>query len=152
MIFNSYLEDSDTGHFSQYPGPQKMAWVQLVQKYVSVAQQKIFKVVQRVQNRHINTEPVQQLHVVSQKGQLTQVKHCINMTITSSISQGSSFRADVSAWHCPVSHNPTVRRAKGSKNPGQCSDSLKSISAMAQLKFNVAAGTAMSEDWIGTSA
>lgn len=51
MIFNSYLQDGDTDHLSQYSGPQKMAWVQLLQEYVSMAQQKILKVVQGVQTK-----------------------------------------------------------------------------------------------------
>lgn len=54
MIFNSYLRDGDTDQYpgySQYPGPQGMAWVQLVQEYVSMAQQKILKVVQWVETK-----------------------------------------------------------------------------------------------------
>jgi len=73
------------------------------------------------------------------------------MTITAPGGHGSSFRAGVSAWHCPVSHNPTVRRAKGSKIPGMLSDCTKSTSAIAQLNLNFAACRAVSEGRIGLS-
>lgn len=50
-------------------------------------------------------EHLKQLHLVSQKGQVLH-QHDINAPGR----QGSSLRAGVSAWHCPMPHNPTVRR------------------------------------------
>lgn len=48
-----------------------MAWIQLVCEFVSMAQQKILNVVLGYkQNRDVNTEHLEQLHVVSQKGQV----------------------------------------------------------------------------------
>lgn len=59
-----------TDCLAQYPGPQRMVWLKLAHEFVSVAQQKIFIVVPGYkQSRHVNTEHLEQLHVVSQKGQ-----------------------------------------------------------------------------------
>lgn len=55
-----------------------MAWLKLVHEFVSMAQQRIFIVVPGYkQNRHVNTEHLEQLHVVSQKGQVLH-QHDIN--------------------------------------------------------------------------
>lgn len=55
-----------------------MAWLKLAHEFVSMAQQKMLIVVPGYkQNSHVNTEHLQQLHVVSQKGQVLH-QHNIN--------------------------------------------------------------------------
>lgn len=95
MIFHLYLQDFTLTVFDSTQ--QRTAWLKLVHKFVSMAQQKIFNVVQGYkQNRDVNTEHLEQLHVVSQKGQVLH-QHDINAPGR----QGSSLRAGESAGTAP---------------------------------------------------
>lgn len=95
MIFHLYLQDFTLTVFDSTQ--QRTAWLKLVHKFVSMAQQKIFNVVQGYkQNRDVNIEHLEQLHVVFQKGQVLH-QHDINAPGR----QGSSLRAGESAGTAP---------------------------------------------------
>lgn len=144
MIFHLYLQDFTLTVFDSTQ--QRTAWLKLVHKFVSMAQQKIFNVVQGYkQNRDVNIEHLEQLHVVFQKGQVLH-QHDINAPGR----QGSSLRAGESAGTAPCHTIPLweERGAAGALG-AQRLHGKHQCNCPAEVK--AAACTALPEGWTGTS-